>query len=562
MLKNEFSEEKTKTPIYLKILDRLAPAYRKMGIEYDQLRIIVGTKMKMDGRQENPMADAWNTASKKKKDRNSFFSSLWVYAFISLIMLFIFIVDNYIFQFTFYFSYLFLMMMAVLIAHFSNVLLDPKDQELIGTKPVSSKTLGAAKATHVGIYLIAFSLAIGGVLIIATFIFNGIAEGFLALLLTILAALWCLLLTILIYAYILRHFDGEKLKNIISYSQIALSFFMIVGYQFMGNIFQIIDPETLTMEMNLQWWHILVFPLWFVAPFGIVQEGWSWTFGSYIGLLFIGTVGLVLLYRMNSDKIDRNLQKLNSDGEKGTKRGLFQRLYAEWFCFDDREKPYFHFTWQITKNEREFKTRLYPSIASALIFPVIILWTEFMTTGLESLGNLTIFAYSPYFVVSMVPMTSTTIRYSNTYKGRWLFTMSPEDDKKVMLRGVFKAILTKLLLPIYGAVSVLAILFTGIGTLPVVVNGFLLLTIVFYIDMSVTMDVLPFTQKYDASEANRGCASTLIFFFGVAVIAGILFALQEFVPYSEYVILLVLAGMSAWVFTRGFQSKNLSAVSS
>lgn len=561
MLKNKFSEEKAKTPIYLKLLDRLEPIYRKLDVDYDQLRVIVGTKMKMDGRQENPMADAWNAGSKKKKDRNSFFSSLWVYALISFFMLFIFIVDNYIFQFTFYFSYLFLMMMAVLIAHFSTILLDPKDQELIGTKPVSSKTLGAAKATHIGIYLFAFSGALGGVMIAATFIINGIAEGLLAILLTLLAALWCLLLTILIYAYVLRHFDGEKLKNIISYSQIGLSFFMIIGYQFMGDIFRIIDPETMALELNLQWWHIFVFPLWFVAPFGILQEGWSWTFGSYIGLLILGTAGLIVLYRINSDKIDRNLQKLNSDGEKGTKRSRLEKVYAKGLCLNDREKPYFHFAWQITKNEREFKTRLYPSIASALVFPLIMLWTQFRTVGLDGLGDLSFFVYSPYFTMLMIPMTSTTLRYSNHYKGRWLYTVIPENEDAIILRGMFKAVLSKLLLPIYGTVALFVVIFSGINTLFVLINGFLLLSSAFYLDLSVSMDVIPFTQRYDASEANRGCGATLIFFLGVSMVAGLLFVLQEFVPYSEYGVLLVLVGVNAWIFTRGFHKVKLNTVS-
>lgn len=558
----EENEEEThkeeKDSFVLTILDRFAPMYRLAGAEYEQVRFIVSTKMKMDARQENPIDTAMNSGKKKKKEKNSFFSSLWIYAFISFFMSAMLMYDNYVFQFTAFFSYLFIMMLAILVAHFSNVLLDPKDQEQIGTKPVSAKTLGAAKATHIGIYLIAFSIALGGPMIGMSMIFDGILIGVLTLFLTLLAAIWCLFITILVYAFILRHFNGEKLKNIISYSQIGISVFMIIGYHIMGDFMRVVDPETLALELNMQWWHIFVFPLWFVSPYGLVEEGYSHAFLGYLGLLIVGTVALLFLYRAYSDKIDRNLQKMNTDGTQGTKPSRLSHLYAKVFC-RGREKIYFDFAWQLTKKEREFKTRLYPSIASALLIPFILLWsTMSMEATPDALPE--IFGFAPYFVTMMIPMTSVTIRYSNNYRARWVFQISPEKEEGVLLRGIFKAMYTKLLLPVYVATSLIILFMLGISTLPTLMNGLLLIGLIFYADLSFTMNAIPFTKRYDASEANRGCIASLIFFIATAVVAGILILIQMLLPFGVYVIMLPLLAATIWVFTKGFQKKKFQTL--
>lgn len=559
-LGDEFKEterESIEKPSFaLKIVDHLAPMYRIFGVNYEQVHFIVDTKLKMDKRQENPIDNVWNSGKNaQKKEKNSFFSTLWIYALISCFMLLMFLYDNYVFQFTVYFSYLFVMMLAILIAQFSTILLDPKDQEQIGTKPIYGKTLGAAKATHIGIYLIAFSLALGGPMLIATFIVNGVLSGILTFFLTLLAAIWCLFLTILVYAFVLRHFDGEKLKNIISYSQIGISVFMIMGYYFMTDLFEIINPETLALEMNMQWWHILVFPIWFVAPYSVIEEGFSGTFGIYLGLLVLGTVGLILLYRTYSDKIDRNLQKMNSDGAKGSQPSRLSQLYAKLFC-KEKERPYFDFAWQLTKNEREFKTRLYPSIASSLVFPIIMLWTTFTSGEMEIINGPSFLAFLPYFVMMVIPMLSTTIRYSNNHNAGWLFQMSPEQSDTAIFKGVFKAMYLKLLVPIYAAVSVVVLIFTGWPAVLTLINGLLLISLVFFVELNLSLKSIPFTQKYSASEANRGCIGTLIFLICAMITVGLFILIHLLVPFAEYILLVVLLGGNVWIFTHEFKKKH------
>ena len=543
--------EQAGDPFYLKLIDKLAPLYRKIGVDYPQMRTILEMKLTMDSRKE-AMIQGMNSSKQQDEEKNQFFSSLWVYAIISVFLLFLFVYDNWVFQYTTYFSYIFIMLFSTMLANFSNILLDTKDAELIGTKPVSQKTIGAAKATHIGIYLVSFTFAAGLAVMLATFYFNGILAGLLIIFLTFLSALWALGLTIILYATVLKHFDGEKLKNIIAYSQIGVSVFMVAGYYLMGQIFEVIDPETFLVEMNLSLGHALLFPMWFVAPFGLLQEGFQTVYLVYTVFLIVGTIAIGILYNLNSDKIDSNLQKMNKAKAKPSSRSLLEKGTAKLLSFSSLEKAYYHFTWQLTKNEREFKTRLYPSIASAMIFPLFMFFSSLRGDQPITSQNTLTFLYLPYFTMLAIPMIAVATQFSVNYKGRWLFELSPKHAKGPFLRAVTKVMLVKILLPMYGLISLLILILTGFIYSVQLLNGFLLMSAILYFEMKRTGQQLPFSRKYAASEANQGCMASLIFFVPVFVISLGMILLQTFVPYAEWGVLVGLLALNGWWMKKGF----------
>lgn len=562
MMRNVFGgSQKQEVSFFIKIIRKLAPMYRRMGVDYPIMEKIIDTKLTMDSRQEKviPTNSMWGNSKEEDKDKNAFFQSLWVYALISLILLFVFAIDDIQFQYTVFFSFIFVMLLSTLIANFSSILLETKDQVLIGTKPVSSKTLSAAKATHVFIYLISLTLALSGPMMIGTFFIHGILAGLLAVLLTITASTWCLLLTIITYATVLKRFNGEKLKNIIAYSQIGISVFTIIGYQVMNQAFRFINPSMLAIELNLQWWHIFVFPLWFVAPFGLLQNGFSLTYLMYIVLLVGGTIGLIVLYHFNSDKLEANLQKLESGEGDTDKRSWYETFSSKWLCWDKKERGYYHFTWQLTKNEREFKTRLYPSLATIFIFPIVLIGSTYQLTEDSGVGinQLSVFKYMPYYALLIIPMLAVSVKYSKNFKGSWIFGMSSEDNAGVFLRGMIKALIMKLVFPIYLILSGVVLVFSGFEILPALLNGLLLVVLIFSVEVKRTIQTYPFSKKYNASEANQGCFATVIFIGITGIVAVGMFAIQELVPFGVYLLMVILLAVDGWMLTRGFNKIKL-----
>lgn len=550
--KSYSSKGDSNSPLYLKLTDKLEPLYQKLGIDYAQMRTILKMKMTVDSRKEAVIQGAGsNQNAREGEGKNPFFTSLWIYTLLSCFLLVLFAYDNWVFQYTTYFSFIFIMIFSTTIANFSTILLDIKDSVLIGSKPVSSKTIGAAKATHIALYLIAFTLAIGLPVILFTFYKNGVLAGILVFLLTFLAAFWCLGLTIVMYATVLRRFDGERLKNIIAYSQILLSIVMVLGYYAMGQLFDIIDPETLLVEINLQLEHVLLFPMWFVAPFGLLQDGFTLTYGIYGLLLLLGTLSIGALYYFNNDKIDRHLQKMETSTEKKKTRSLIERVAAKLFCLDSIEKAYFHFTWQLTKEEREFKTRLYPSFVSALVFPAVMLFSD-TSTPLADRDPL-VFMLLPYFAVLIIPMLAVSVQFSANYKGKWIFSLSPKTAKEPFIRAVTKVMIIKITLPMYLVVSSIFIYASGTDYLLHLLNGFLLVTTLLYVENWRINKSLPFTQKYAASEANQGCMATLIFFVPVLLLALALIYLQSLSYYVSIGIFICLVLVNIWWMRRGFK---------
>lgn len=552
MMRNTFgSNTEGKTPFYLRVTDALKPIYTFLGVDYLQMRAILKMKMTVDSRREAVIQGTGSSDQEEGKEKNQFFSSLWVYTLLSSFFIVLFVYDNWVFQYTTYFSFVFIMVFSTMLANFSTILLDVKDSVLIGTKPVSSQTIGAAKATHIGIYLVSFTLAIGLPIILFTFYFNGFLAGILLLLLTFLASLWSLGLTIVMYATVLKKFDGERLKNIIAYSQIILSIGIVFGYYIMGQLFEVIDPETLLVEMNLQLGHILLFPMWFVAPFGLLQEGLSVVYGVYTLLLIIGTLVIGVLYYTQNNKIEQNLQKMTSSQTKESTRSLFEKGFAKLLCFDPIEKAYFHFSWQITKEEREFKTRIYPSLASALVFPAVILFQEL--SG-DRGNNTFLLGILPYFSVMLVPMLAVSFQFSAQYKGRWVFNLSPVRVRPPFLRAVTKVMLIKILIPVYVAISVAVAFSTGPTYIWHHVNGLLFMMLLMYFETQRTAMTLPFSSKYGASQANMGCMATLIFFVPVFLIAGGLILIQSLYPFTIGILLVLLVALNFWWMKRGFTS--------
>lgn len=130
----------------LKLLDKFKGFFENLGVDYYIMRKILQIKLIMDGRRV-PTAIS---SSSKKKNENSFLKSLWIYGLMGIIMVpFVIMGKNFIFQMSFVFGMLMFMVMTSLISDFSSVLLDIRDKNILFSKPIDNKTLSTAKVVHV-----------------------------------------------------------------------------------------------------------------------------------------------------------------------------------------------------------------------------------------------------------------------------------------------------------------------------------------------------------------------------------------------------------------------------
>lgn len=151
----------------LKIIDKFKFIYKRAGVDYDVLRIILKAKLTMDGRRK---ATVFNDTKKKKGDSNEFYKSLLMYGFIGIFLGFMLLIrTNIMYQMAVYFSAIMFMVLTIFISDFSYVILDVRDKNIIATKGINSKTINSAKITHVCIYIIYLTLALVGASFLISF---------------------------------------------------------------------------------------------------------------------------------------------------------------------------------------------------------------------------------------------------------------------------------------------------------------------------------------------------------------------------------------------------------
>ena len=249
----------------LRVLDKGQKLFRWMGIDYTAMRRILQVKLTMDARRVPTLMNDGTHNNKENKDSNEFLKSMWIYALMGLILIpFIIMGENYFFQMSLLFGIFIFFIMTSLISDFSHVMLDIRDQTILLTKPMDERTVSMAKLIHIIIYLGTLTLLFIAPGVVAAIITQGIGFTLVFLLVIVLIDIWIVLLTALIYFAILKYFDGEKLKDFISYVQIALSILMIVGYQLTGRMFSFVDSQ---VEFVPTWWSYFLAPIWYAAPF-------------------------------------------------------------------------------------------------------------------------------------------------------------------------------------------------------------------------------------------------------------------------------------------------------
>lgn len=517
----------------LRMLDLFQGLFRSFNIDYGTMRKILELKLTMDERRVPTIFSQMKT-----KEGNQFLKSLGIYAVYGLMTIpFLFFGDNMMLQMSIFFGIAMFILMTSLIADFSTVLLDIRDKMILNTKPISDRTINAAKVVHIGIYLTLLTIAFLGVPSIVVLAVKGIVFFLIYLVLLIFLLLFIIAMTALVYMLILQFFDGERLKDMINYVQIALSIGVFVGYQVLVRSFDFVD---LVVAYDFRWWHLFIPPLWFGAPFQMLLGN------SHSGALIILSIMAVVIpvlaitiYSRLMPAFERNLQKLLSEA-RGTRRK--RRIWVQWWtyivCRNREEKVFFRFAWQMMLQERAFKLKVYPSIGIGFVAPFIVGYTYLEEGGLEALrqSNAYLFIYFSLLIVGSVVML---LPYSSKYKGAWIFRVTPAQNEADLHRASLKASLVQLFLPVYCIQSVIFIGIFGWRIVPdlitVFIVGLMYACISYRLGSGGTM---PFSDSIDHA-FDSGTGKQALYMLIVAGFA-IIHIFMKKVQYGTFIYLFVL----------------------
>ncbi|MFD1031660.1 hypothetical protein [Metaplanococcus flavidus] len=526
----------------LKFIALFKGLFKRFGVDYEVMMMILKIKLTMDERR---VPTVFNEIG-KKKEGNQFLKSLWIYGLYSLLLLpFLFIGENYIYQMSIQFGMILFILMTSMIADFSAVLLDVRDKNVLQTKPIDKKTITVAKTIHILIYMSFVTGAFVALPVFVSLFQHGPLFSLIFLGEIVLAMLLVVVLTSLLYLFVLRYFDGERLKDIINYVQILLSLVMVIGYQVLIRAFEFTSFD---MSYAFSPWHFLIPPLWYGAPFELILNGNTSSYMIAFTVLAVLVPFLAIyIYSRLMPSFERNLEKLLSD-TKGRKPGryLIDGFWSKLLCCSKEERVFFRFSAMMMKKEREFKLKVFPNLGMALIFPFLFIFNELRIRSLEDIseGNMYLFIY---FCNILIPGTIFMLKFSGSYKGGWIFKAAPLARESAAYRAAVKVFLAKLYFPVF---LLIGVVYVGIFSVRIVPDlGVVLLSAILQSLITYNMmkeEEFPYTRSFEFAQ-DAGTSRILLLTLIIGAFVGVHFIARMF-DYGIYIYmaLLIAAIIVGW----------------
>lgn len=528
----------------LKILDLFRPIFEAFGVEYEKMRLIVSMKLTLDKRKNN-----------SSENKNSLMQSVILYLVIGLVASRIIVMPiDIMTKMTVLFALIFVMLLTCFITDFSSVILDTYDRHIIGITDVKDITLNMAKIVHIIIYISIISLSISAFSIIMILMAYNIGFCLLFILCMILMDFLLIMMTSVIYYLLIKIFKGEKLKDVLNLFQIFMILVFSIMYYFITSSLSDIQ---INYTFSINAYDLFIPFMWFASLFCVIFYGKIQTLYIIMAILgIIVPILSILIYIKLTPAFERNLDKLEqvSYNEKDSKsKKSFVSKLANKICKNNEEKSFFEFIYTNLSRDREFKTRVYPTLASGIIMPLVLFFVTYdrsisIMEYLKSLSTTNNFL-NIYLAVILLQNCILLLKYSKEYEASFIYDVLPISKKKNIYSAEFKVIIIKLFVPIFIIIGIpYLILFKA----KFIVHLLIAFVSTIFISMGtfrVNDKSLPFSEDYAVTANTSNFLNIIksIGFVGVAVLLHYLIILKTPYIFSvAYLILLILIMKIIW----------------
>ena len=517
----------------LRFLDTFKALFIKLDIDYPVMRRILQMKLTLDERRVPSIFNG-----EVKKEGSHYLKTLALYAFYGLILIpFIILGENYMFQMSLVFGVILFILMTSMISDFSTVLLDLRDKSILNTKPISKKTISAAKIIHVIIYMSFITIAFVAIPFVIGLFTKGIGFALIFLVEIIIVNLFVVVLTAILYLLVLRFFDGERLKDIINYVQILLSVGILIGYQILIRSF---DLVTIDVEYIFSWWHVFIPAFWYGAPFELLLHQQFSTPMIVFSILAVCVPLLSFyLYSRVMPSFERNLQKLMTEtGSNKKKWAGLDSFFSKTMCRSKEEQIFYRFSSKMMTQEREFKLKVYPALGLSILLPSLFVFSELRMYSLTEVSNGKTYL-ALYFCNLMIPGVIHMLKFSGTYKGSWIYRTTPIQYVSSIYSATLKAFIVKLYIPIF---LINSVIFVWVFS-PKIIPEIILILLVAVVQVIVTYKLInnedyPFSESYEFAQDQQAAKNVLLFLITGLFAVGHYIALG--IPYGIYIYMVIL----------------------
>lgn len=518
-------------------LRRFSGLYSRMGVDVDKMIPVMEVKALLltrswQSQRQKKMENAKNKKVRKRpvveKEMSLFnWGKTFGYAFCSLfMMIYGFYFNDPAVALSLTFLICFVMQFLGVITDFPLIILDTKDSTNLATKPIDAKTISAAKSTLAILYMLINSASLY-VLIFIPFFYKGLyGVAFMMLFAVVASNFICVALAYYMYGSVLKFFDGEKLKDILSAFQILLTVFIMVGYQFLARVMTLVGSE---ITLKFEWWHLLVPSYWltYISTSLYAHPNYS---GPLMGLIAFAIVGVLLFvhYTYTGKTLEENLNKMLADGEK--KRGFYLlskkiqgHIAKIIFPKNSEAQAFYLLGHSVAGNDRKMKQIIYPLYVSMLITPIVIFINALQDNGgqlflvLKEAPPIILSLYFCSFSASSVIMY--TSRTANP-KGAWIYDVLPIKNISSAYMGSAFSILMKYTIPPMTVISAIFLFLGGTSF----IDDLILINLAIFLMALLTMLVehvqYPFSLEL-AQNSGKNVALTVLSIVMPLIAAGI-----------------------------------------
>ncbi len=521
-----------------------AALWRRLGADTEQLKAILGAKLKMDDRK--PLSFGANKGierkrKKKKKRKTKYTGALTMLLSFFMGMIYVFpivmVKANPVIGLALFYSVFLFFFTFMLITDFVNVLVDTKDKQVLFPRPINDRTITLSRLLYIAIYLFRVALPMS----IPAWILFGIFKGWVGVLWFPFPIILLLFITLFLvcgfYMLILRLSKPGKFQDVMNYVQIIFSIVFFATYMLSSRILNFEALEQ--VDIQVYSWAKYVPTYWLAAAWTWVEPnvevlaGTKWL--SSLAIIFpVLSLWLTVKYLapsfvkslVSSDDVGTEKKKET----KKVKRDERMHRWANMLNKSDIGKAGFIMTWIQTGRSKTFRMRVLPTIAYVPVYFIYILMGGFsgfqngrsfgeVWRRLPETDDYLILLYMTTFVL-MQGLGYVTM--SESYKASWVYYSAPINKPGQVIVGAFKALWVKYYLPFMVIVSLFTISTWGYHTIIDVILATVNTTLFTVAVSYKSYRSLPFSMKEQMKERGvKTVFRVLGVFLLIIVMAGL-----------------------------------------
>lgn len=412
--------------------------FDRLAIDYDQWRALSLASLKLDFR----VGGMRGVLGQQNRDRPSgqLISVVIFYVFTGIFLAgFAFMNKNVFLTSTLLSAYIMFMVGSIVLVEYNSVVVSPDDYEILGYRPISSRTFFVARLTNVFFYVSVMIAAMALLPIGAYFFTLGFRPllGLAALAAFFTAGFSVALFMIVLYAAMLAYVHPNRLRRVLSYLQLVTSFIVFGSYALMprllstNNMMARLDPDSKP-------WLLLFPPAWFASYLRLaIGEIGVTTLVPALGSLMV--VGFLVIYAVGNLSLDYSrrlggLRALTEEVVQESRRSGRRRPFLRWLFQADEPRAIA----LLIRSQFRYDQKFRLSVLGILPLTVFYLFMALSSgpipdpflAGLKGFGN----SVLVYLAVLLFPlMLQTNLRNSDHYQASWIFFASPMQRDRLVL---------------------------------------------------------------------------------------------------------------------------------